>query len=915
MHIFVVCVKYLVVNIVNILRNTVNILSQGISAHIRIPLLVLMGIYIVSCSVEKNTAATRTFHNLTSHYNIYFNGNESYKDGLIRAEEAHQDDFTTIIPLFFYEDESIHQSVSPQMQRAIDKSTKVITFHSITAKPSVKKGRQTEEDKAFYEKSEYNKWVDDSYLLIGKSYMYQGKYFLAAETFNHVIQNFPEEEVYYVALTWLLRAYNAIGVADKAADLVVLLNDVDEFPEKYEEELYTSLADYYIRDKAYEAAAEHLEKALETKPKKNKRIRYRFILAQLYDEAGNGDASIRNYRKVVRMNPPYVMSFNAKVSMAGAFQSGSGDSGEIIKLLNKMLKDSKNDEFRDQIYFALGNIYMENGEREKAIEYYHLSVSASIQNNYQKGQSSLTLADIYYNEPRYNLSSAYYDTAVNLLSDDYPNYTTLKSRSESLNDLVRSINTFELQDSVQILARMTEADRISVIDGIIDNLRKQEQEARMREQEAMQELQLGRSGLIDGQSGFGGNTQQGGKWYFYNLTAKSFGQPEFRMKWGERKLEDNWRRGNRQSTTELIEEDGAESVEGVTGEESIVIDNKSREFYLRDIPLSDSAMEVSHRKLEEALYNMAMIYRDDLLDYEMAIESLEELVNRYPDGEYTMASYYYLHNLYINIQQPARAEQYKNLLARKYPDSHLAKLLTNPEYIKELEREEQQVERYYSDVYNAYRDERFGEVIRKADQGLEMYSEDRNLLSRLSYLRALSVGALRGKEEMKTELDSIVARYPGTEIAAEAQEIIDYMYVAFPVFKEADQVKEAVQLYTYNPETDHRFLLAVRKSENLNLINFNLLNFNLDNFNAYDLQIEMKQQLTDYNLLAVTGFSSTEGVARYAGQVRENVTEVMGEIPPGDYEIVIISEENYGRLLESKEFVPYLLFYRQNYTE
>jgi tetratricopeptide (TPR) repeat protein len=604
-----------------------------------------------------------------------------------------------------------------------------------------------------------------------------------------VIQNFPEEEVYFAALTWLLRAYNAIGVADKAENLVVLLNDLDEFPEKYEEELYTSLADYHIRNEAYEEAAEQLEKALETKPKKNRRIRYRYILAQLHDEAGNGEASIKNYRRVVRMNPPYVMAFNAKVSMAGAFQSGSAESGEIIKLLNKMLKDSKNDEFRDQIYFALGNIYMEKGERDKAIDYYHLSVSASVQNNYQKGQSSLTLANIYYNEPRYNLSAAYYDTAVNMLSEDYPNYSTLKTRSESLNDLVRNIGTFELQDSVQILAQMPENERISVIDEIIDNLRKEEQEARMREQEAMQNLQMGRSGQFDGQSGFGGNTQQGGRWYFYNLNAKSFGQPEFRMKWGDRKLEDNWRRGNKQSTTELIEEGGGEGVEGMEGEETIVIDNKSREFYLQDIPLTDSAMEVSHRKLEEALYNMAMIYRDDLLDYEMAIESLEELVSRYPDGEYTMASYYYLHGLYNNVQQPTQAEQYKNLLARKYPDSHLAKLLTNPEYIRELEEEEQRIERYYEDVYNAYRDERFGEVIRMADQGLEMYSEDRELLPRLSYLRALSVGALRGKEEMKTELDSIVAWYPGTEIAEEVQEIIDYMYVAFPVFKEADQVK------------------------------------------------------------------------------------------------------------------------------
>ncbi len=877
-------------------------------------LLIIAGLATISCSVEKNTAATRSFHNLTSHYNIYFNASESYQQGVIQARESFEDDFTTILPLFLYEDKSIQQSLSSQMKRAIDKCTKVITFHSIKVKPEVKKGRQTEKDKAFYEKTEYNKWVDDCYILIGKSYMYSGKFFMAAESFNHVIKNFPEEESYYLALAWLLRAYNVIDENKRAEEVFVHLKELDEFPKKYLEQLYTSLADYHLRRKEYNRAAENLEKALETRPKKELRIRYRYILAQLYSKAGNGDASIRNYRRVVRMNPPYVMSFNAKVSMAEAFQSGDSESGEIIKLLNRMLKDSKNDEFRDQILFALGNIYMEKGERDRAIEYYHMSVRASVRNNYQKGQTSLTLAEIYYNEPMYSTSAAYYDTAVNMLSEDYPNYDALKSRSASLNDLVKNINIYEMQDSVQVLAQMTEEELLAVIDRIIDEVRKEEQEARILEQEAMQDLQLGRMGFMDGQGGDGRGTQQGGKWYFYNLNAKSFGQPEFRMKWGDRKLEDNWRRSNRQSVNELPGE-GMEEGLLAGGEEPVAIDNKSREFYLRDIPLTDSAMAQSHRMLEGALYKMAMIYRDELLDYQLAIDALEELVSRYPDGAYTMASYYYLHSLYNNVQQPAKANHYKDLLAGKYPDSHMTKLLTNPEYLRELEKEEQKVEIFYEALYAAYRSERYAEVVMMADRGLDLYGDRHGLAARMAYLRALSIGALHGKEEMKTVLDSIVTRYSGTDIAEEAQEIIDYLYVTFPVFKEADQEREAVQLYTYNPEADHRFVLAVRKSENLNLINFNLLNFNLDYFNAYDLKIEMIQQHTDYNLIFVTGFSGFEGVSRYAASVREKIDEVMDGIPGETYEIVLISEENYKTLLQTKEFVPYLLFYRQNYSE
>jgi len=803
--------------------------------------------------------------------------------------------------------------VNAPMKRAIDKCTKVITFHSITAKPKIKEGRQTEKDKEFYEKEEYNKWVDDCYILIGKAYMHQGEFFKAIESFRHVLKTFPELESYYLAMTWLVRAYDVIGESEKADELIVALLDVEEFPKEYKEELYTTLADHYMRQEEYGKAAEYLGKALETRPRKKKRIRYTYILAQLQSKAGEGKASIDSYKKVIRMNPPYEMAFNAKVSMAEAFQAGASDSEEIRKLLNKMLKDSKNDEFRDQIYFALGNIYMEEGNREKAIEYYHLSVNASVRNNYQKGESCLTLARIYYNEPKYTLSAAYYDTAVNLLQSDYPGYGELQTRSMSLNSLVRNINTYELQDSVQELAALSEQERIVVIDQIINRVREEEEQARLREQQAMQNMQSTQVGMFDNQSAYGGTGQQGGKWYFYNLNAKSFGQPEFRMKWGERELEDNWRRSNKQTATDLIEEQTDEAA--VNGEENdvVIIDNKSREFYLRDIPLTDSAMEVSNIKLEEALYNMAMIYRDDLLDYERAIEALENLIQRYPDGNYTMASYYYLHDLYNTIQEHQKANYYKDLLSRKYPDSHMAKLLTNPNYIRELEAEEQKVEQFYEEVYADYRNEQFSDVIRKADEGMRLYGDDEEISMRLSYLKALSVGAVRGKEAMKTELDTLLAWYPGTEIAREAQEIIDYMYVAFPVIKEAEQEKEATAIYTYDPDAEYSFVIALDKTENLNLVNFNLLNYNLDNFSAYDLTIQLKKPGVDYNLLVVGEFGSREGVSRYADRVKYDIRQIMGDIPENHYEVLLISDENLNTLLEEKEVTPYLLFHRKNY--
>ncbi|MBN1131547.1 MAG: tetratricopeptide repeat protein [Bacteroidales bacterium] len=868
-------------------------------------------VLLTSCSVEKNTVTTRNYHNLTSHYNIYYNGHESFNKGVKRAREAFRNDYTQLLPIFYYVDESVHSAVQSDMKRAIDKATKVITLHSITAKPKVRAGDQSPQQKAFYEKREYNKWVDDSYMLMGKAYMYQGEFFLAIETFKHVMVTFPDEDVRFLALIWLARANIMIDELKEAERLIIALSDAPELPENYLLELYLTKADYSIKTENYNAAAENLKLALTMKPEKEQKIRYTFIIAQLYEELGEKEMAMSYYRNVTQLNPPYEMAFNAKVSMAEVFDSGTSDSGEIKKLLQKMLKDSKNQEYKDQIYFAMGNISQEEGDMEKAIEYYTLSVSSSVRNNHQKGESALTLASIYYDEPDYLLSAAYYDSAVNLLKSDYPNYNVLSSRSRSLSELVTNINMFELEDSVQELAALPEAERLAVIDGIIEKVKEQEVEERLAQQQTIQDMQYNR-GMYNTSNAFQQNTQsQGGKWYFYNLNAKSYGQPEFRMKWGDRELVDNWRRSNRQSVSSLMEGIGTPS-DTTGGAAGKVLDNKSREFYLAAIPLTDSAMEQSNGRLETALFNMGQIYKNDLLDYNESIAAFEELINRYPDGSYTANAYYYLYELYNSIQKGERASQYRELLAEEFPESHYSKLLSNPNYIKELEEEEAAVYRLYERIYDDYSSERHPAVIEGVESALVEFEGD-PLIPKFMYIKALSIGAVEGKEAMKSALDTLIALHPGTEESLQAQELIDYMYVAFPVIKEAEEAREAEEIYGLYPESGHYLVISLLAGENINQVNFDLLNFNLDYFNQYDLTIEKIEFDAKNNLLKTGPFINQLGAERYRNTIEENMQVILGDVPENRYSIFIISEENYNVMLQKKGLNSYQLFYENFY--
>jgi len=865
--------------------------------------------------VEKNTSLSRNYHNLTSHYNIYFNGNESYKKGIENANRSIRNDYNRILDMFLYEDEGVNTAVSSDMKRAIDKATKVITFHSITAKPKVKEGNQSDKEQAFYNKNEYNKWVDDSYMLMGKAYMYQGEYFLASETFKHIMVTFPEDEVRYLAMIWLSRAYLMIGEDSEAERILVTLADQEDLPKDYLRAYQCTRAQYHLKNQEYSEAARYLEQAMNQKGgSKEDKIRYTYILAQLYEESGQNSQALEKYKRVTRYNPPYEMAFNARVSMAEVYETGKTNSSDLKKLLNKMLKDSKNREYKDQIYFALGNIAMEEGDREKAIEYYQLSVSTSIQNQYQKGFSALTLAEIYYDTPDYILSAAYYDSAVSFLDHDYPGYAGLASLSASLGDLVTNISTYELEDSVQVLAALPEEQRLAVVDGIIEKVKKDEEEARLAEQQAMQEQAFNQSMLYAGNQPSGSRGEQAsGQWYFYNLNAKSFGQPEFRMKWGDRVLEDNWRRKNKRTLSQVTQVEGspADTLEG--GGNLPVLDNKTREYYLVNIPLTDSAMKKSDQRLEQALYNMGVIYKERLLDYEESIRAFRELIERYPDSEYGPSVYYYLYELNNNIQKPEQAQYYANQLTALYPESHFAKLLTNPNYLQELEDEEMKVTRNYERIYQRYQQQDYARVIAGADSALVMYGDD-PLNPKFQYIRAMAVGALQGKEAMKVALDTLIAQHPSTEEATQAQEIIDYMYVEFPEIREADQAAEAEDIYTVVDSTqEHYFILAVQSGQNVNQVSFDLLNYNLDNYNQYDLSISQIPMTDSYNALVVSRFNNAEGASRYLQDIQQNSDTILTGITASQYRMMIISTDNYQILSEDKELMPYYLFYMKHY--
>lgn len=862
-----------------------------------------------SCSVEKNTGMSRNFHNMVSRYNIYFNGRESYKKGINKIDRQFQDDFSKVLPVFKYGNEEIANSIASDMDRVITKASKVIALHSITAKPDTKGKELSEKEKEFYDRSEFNDWIDDSYLLMGKAQTLKHDYFLAIKTFSYLNKEAQDKSVMYESLVWLSFVYNQQDEFEKSDKILVELIEDTEFPDELNSIFFAVYADYYLRQEIYPQALGMLEQALSFEKNKKREYRLTYILAQIQEKNGNEKQAYKLYTKVVRMNPPYDMTFNARIRQAESFDVTKENVSEIKKILRRMLRDEKNLEFQDQIYYAFGQIALKEQKRDEAIEYFKKSAGASIQNRKQKGISYLTIADLYFVSDDYVPAQAYYDSALMNLNSEYPGFEIIAGKAANLTQLVGNINIIEREDSLQMLAAMSSTNRTAFIDQIIADLREEERIRREKEAEGP----YNQSDYYESERRINQQLNQTGKWYFYNPAVVDFGRNEFRKKWGDRELSDHWRRKNKSVSEMNI----AEIVEGEEGFDANVLPEKeedkyNRDYYMKPIPLTDSLMKVSDKRIENAMFAKASVYMSDLKDFPRAMQSFEELIDRYPNTDRLLSSYYYLYDLNTKTGNPGMSEFYKSQILEKFPQSEFAQVLGDPDYLRKRNEKEMEVYRLYEQAYIAYLNNQYDYVIRECDRAFDTYP-DHELLPKFRLLKAYAIGSISDIRTFKIALQEVVEFSPDGEVKNRANELIVHFNTITPELKKEDEEIESKQIYQFLPEESHIVVLAVIKGPvDMNQLVFDLINFNFDQYPQTEFSTEKQIMENGIRLVTIKGTGNAEGAMIYYRALlkEKNIAE---DLKLADHKIFIISETNFDAFLKHGELSVYEIFFNENY--
>jgi len=883
-----------------------------LSRRVLYKFLITLGLFLflAGCSVEKNTGTTRFYHGLTARYNIYFNGYESFKEGVLNISKSYRDDFSEMLRVFENSDPSTVSLCASNMETAIQKASKLISLKSITARPEFDPRKDiSEKEKALLERKEFNEWVDDSYFLIGKARFYKHEFTDAASVLSYCVAEANDPEIKTESSIWLARINSERGSFIEAGRLLNEIQPDQGAPKALRAFYYSALADLFVKQKKYQEAIDPLSGAIKLVAGKRARYRLTYLLAQLHERTGDPEKAISLFRSVVKMNPPYDVEFNAKINIAGVFDVNSGNPDEIRKELEKMLKDSKNNDFQDQIYYALGNMMKKEGKLKEALEYYSKSASSSSVNQNQKGKSYLALAEHYYGIPDYINAGKYYDSTVYFLDEKYPDYKDLKTKSQNLNSLVTHLTIIQTEDSLQRVASMPENERNAVISRIIDKIIKDESEGKTSEY--ADRANIGQ--YYENQRRFEDNIAQEGKWYFYNQTALTFGRTEFRRRWGDRRLEDNWRRSNKARVT-TQQATGVQDENGKAGGDTAlaVVDYKKPDFYLKNLPLTDSLTRISNEKIAIAYFNAAKVFSEKISDKQKAAESYEALLSRFPDNVLIPEALYDLYRLYRE-ENSQKSEISRQRLLEKYPESEFAKIISDPDYSNRKMAEARMSETLYQMAYNLYTRGDFMGSIALCDSAV-LINPTGTMAPKFMLLRAYSVARTSDERTFKEELNRLIKAWPETEEGKRASELSAYLNQKLPELKIEEEKVIAAEIYTVDTLSLYSFIVIIDDPAfNINQASFDVISYNIDNHTNKNYRTEGILVDNKYIKITVSGFADNSQAWEYYISFRAE--KLIRNTSGARVITFLINSNNLKTLDEDKNPDRYYLFFNENYLK
>ena len=904
-----------------------------------LPLLLLL-LVASSCSTKKAKWTNIQYHNITTHYNVWWNGNESIKEGRQKLYASVVDDYTQMLPVEPLGTDENARSVYPEMDRAIEKGVKGIKKHSIFVK-----GR------------EHVPYIKECYLLTAYASFYKRDYASTVNTCNILISQFQGTRAGDEGAVLLARCMTMekrYAEAEATLDLLVQQLAKSQFTRSQRDKLYMAMVEATLPQGKYKKAVEYIHQAVDASSDRQAKARLTFILAQIYRQLDRRSVAAKYYHEVLRYSPPYVMEFNAKLGEASCADLQHADIGRLERQLDDLLNDKKNEEYRDQIYFAKGEMYLGIKQPREACDNYRLSVAAATANKAQKALSSLRMAEVQYDQfQNYDLSQVYYDTAMQCIQPDYPRYDHIRRRHEMLTELVSYTRVYTRNDSLLLVAAMPEDERAKLINDRIEELKRREAEARERELLAE----------ILGESKAQQNTLTG-DWYFYNPTTVQKGKETFRQRWGMRGLEDLWCLSSKTLMSIALDEDtsdddSASDTSLLTPNSSLLTqagnpdDPHSPAYYLKDLPTSQQQLDSIDSLTSICLLNAGYIYYDGVGNEPRALECYHRLAADYTSHPEVVQAFYMLYRIYDRQGNTPQANYYRDMVLMGFPDSDFANLIRDNEYYKELLRRDRRIEEDYEAVYAQYASRRYSGVLRSVDEAEEVYA-GMPQLGRFRYWKALAQARMGDRPEAVATLETLLSQAPqGDSIIPLAQAQLELLRddTAFaaltssetitdldeqrvrrqvlpqdttaaatvsPTTPRTSQQDEALppesQVYRFRENQQYYVVILVSdRNVRATELQYKVAAFNSQYYSNSGYKVNTTLFTDTTQLITIHRFMSAAEAMNYWRHLQQDESPLK-QLADSDHQEFAISTQNYATFYNRKNPAAYLPFFRKYYV-
>ena len=857
--------------------------------------IVLLG--ISSCTTTKNTWLTRTFHNTCAHYNGYFWGKLAYDDGIKTLNENHKEDYTDIIPVYVYPDPTESASIYPDMSRAIRKADTMIQKHTITTK-----ARREIPDAVHY--------IKYCYLLLVQAHLYKNDLLEASSVLEYTTKEYRKTDFKYQALIWQARTYNQLGSVTNAEEVVDLLRaSGKKMPKKLYSQVFAVTADWNMRIGQYAEVEAQLVRAIKAEKDKKTKARYYFIIGQISERNGDNQKAYDSYSKCLDLHPYNDLDFEARIRRAILHMGGDKENEKIKENLVKMLRPTKYIDDRDQIYYALAEIALKEGSEPLATEDLHKSIKASTTNKVQKAISYLALGNIAFDHENYRIAKVYFDSTVIALPKNYRGRDSIIAKKDNLDKLIRDLSVIDQQDSLQKIAKRGQKGAEKYVDSLIAVLKQKDDQKKEQDRLAAENNQN------NARVSAGSN----GKWYFYNPSMVSQGINEFTQRWGNRPLEDDWRRSHKVANALQLGNNEAgndSSKTNIASKKAASQGKYNRNSLLKNIPLSDAQMKVSNDSLIEAYYNVGFMYKEYIKNYSHAEDDYEKMLSRFPDNKYKLPVYYDLYRMYSQTGNSEKADYYKNLLLTKYPNTEYAMLIKDPEkYRKQQEASRQEILKLYAATLTSYEAANYAEVMNNCAQVDSLYPGNSEM-PKFAFLEAGAIGHAQGIDAYKNALEKVIIDYPKDTLKVVAQSILDYLNkkqkkdIVQPNKSKTDTVPV---VYSKDADSTYDYILVInnKQSSKINNVRNAITDMNAKIYSEHHLTMEDIFLNNESQMLVIHKFSTSAMAKDYFNYIISNPSLLTG-LPADSYQAFYISDKNFHILYKHGKSDEYFEFFNDN---